>query len=448
MKKKVLFFARSFLVKFVSEIRSDIFESYLVVLTKSEKSYLLGKDITVYGCFEEEYDDLEISSYEGSYLKTSFYSDRFLNRFCLDKRREILGKEITFWRKVLSNVQPDCIVNETVAIEMCEVLALEANLNNIKYISDLHGFFPYTFYFKPDPFNGRLEDLSGVQPTEEHMKIAYDYYTSVLEKNYKPYYVLDSLSPLKVSFKSVIHSVYRDLLLTYKKHTYQKLKYFQYEDDYSSRSFQTTSRLLKRLVYKYDSLSSLDSKSIVFFPLHFEPEAILNYFAEEYQNQVFTIESIARSIKIDQYLVVKEHPQQKGVLLDKRFRDLKNKMPNLIILPAEINSFDVIKKSDAIVTLTSTAAWEAVILGKPVFVLGKIFFDQCPGVTRIDNIVHFKNEIRKKSYSIPDKEAVLSFTAKMISKFQKGSPSFYAKEDFCQNVIDYTSAIERFILNT
>lgn len=442
MKPKILFFARSFLAKYYAEIKSVRFESLYVVLTHEEKILLESKGFHVYGCFEDEYDKLNITPVSGDYLRTSFASDRFLQRFNLEKRLEILGKEITFWRNILEKLKPDYLFNETVALEIAEVMAIEAERLNIPFYSSLLGFLPYTFYWKPSPFDGRLNELIQIEPDKEHMLKAKEYFKSVTEKNLKPFYVLDSLKPYNYSLKSLFGSLYRDTKLFLKKKKIQRLPQFKYEDDYTFNPYQNTCRVFNNLLFNYNQLSDIKNNFNIFYPLHVEPEATLNYFAEYYQNQVSTVESIARTLKPYQYLVVKEHPQQKGVLLDKRFRELKKKMPNLIYLPAEINSQEVIKKSEAIVTLTSTAAWEGVIFGKPVFVLGKIFYDQCPGVKRIENISHFKKEIRKEEYLYPVKEEVILFIARMISIFYKGCPTPEAIEDFNQNIADYTRAIE------
>lgn len=443
---KILFFARSFLAKYYSEIRSEKFESLYVVLTHEEKIFLESKGITVHGCFEDEYEKLQVSTVCNDYLRTSFISDRFLHRFSLDKRLEILGKEISFWRNIFEKLKPDYLFNETVALEIAEVMAIEAGRMNIPFFSSLLGFLPYTFYWKPSPFDGRLNDLSQIDPSDECMHKALEYYKRVTEKGHKPFYIIDSLKPNNYPLRSLIGSLFRNTKKFLKKRKIRRLLRFKYEDDYTSHPYRTSLRIINRIIHNYSNNSELLNKKLIFFPLHIEPEAILNYFAEEYQNQVSTIENIARTLKHNQYLVVKEHPQQKGVLLDKRYRELKNKIPNLFYLPAEVDSYDIIEKSEAIVTLTSTAAWEGLIFGKPIFVLGKIFYDQCPGVSRIESFAHLKEEIRKNEYILPIKEDVIIFIARMISIFHKGSPTPYAKEDFHQNVSDYTRAIEVQIL--
>lgn len=445
MKPKVLFFARSFLAKYCAEIKSDIFESLYIVLTHEEKIFLESKGYKVLGCFEDDYAELKVMPVHENYLKTSFVSDRFLNRFKHSKRLEILGKEITFWRNILESLKPNFLVNETVAIEIAEVMAIEAERLNIPFLSSLLGFLPNTFYWKPNPFHGTLNDLSHIKPSIDDIKKAQEYINNVIEKNQRPFYIAESLKYERYSIKTFIGSIYHDTLSYFhEKKIHYKIKPFHYEDN-TIFYFQLAKQFLNSIFYShnfYSKFSDLADKKIIFYPLHIEPEATLNYFSEEYCDQAATIENIAKIIKTNQYLIIKEHPQQAGALLQRNFRNIKKRYSNVIFLPSEISSFEILKKCDAIVTLTSTAAWEGVILGKPVFVLGKIFFDQCYGVTKINDFKQLKEEIRSINYHCPEKEKTLHFIASMITIFHNASPTPYAVEDIIQNVEGYTRALE------
>ena len=423
MKKKVLLFARSFLAKYYSEIESDIIDPIFVTLTHDEKIFLENKGWHVFGCFEDEYAKLPIAEFPGNYLKTSFQSDRFLKRFNYDKRREILGKEISFWSRIIDFTKPDFLVNETVAVEIAEVMAIEAEKRGIPFYTYLLGFISGTFYWKPDPFTGRMQDMSNIVFNDEHLSKAQAYISNVVDKNQRPFYVT-SVKKNDILLKTVIHS---QILYHRAKRKQKKIEDrldFKYED-YSI--FNKINLKIHESTYftkaHYDDIDSLKTKKLVFLPMHMEPEAVLNYFVEENYDQVMLIEQVSKCLKNNQYLVVKEHPQQQGILLTEKYQVLKKKIPNLIFLPSHILSFSVIKQCDAIVTLTSTVAWEGLMLGKPAFVLGGIFYDQCSGVVRISSFRQLKKEIQKEQYVVPCKNDVINYAAKMISLFKKGCPS-------------------------
>lgn len=441
MKKKVLLFARSFLAEYYSDIKSDIIEPIFVTLTHKEKQFLEGKGWKVYACFEDEYENLPIASFPGNYLRTSFFSDRFLNRYTHEKRLEILGKEISFWSMIMDSTKPNYLVNETVAIEIAEVMAIEAQKRNIPFYTYLLGFIPGTFYWKPDPFTGRMQDMNSVQITETHLLQAQKYVSDVVEKNQRPFYV-SGIKKYHISLKTVFHS----LLLYYSARKHQQKSEskngWKYED-YSIFSKQALD-LQKSVCFskaKYDDINSIQGKNIVFLPMHMEPEAILNYFVEENYDQAMLIEQVAKCLKHNQYLVVKEHPQQQGVLLTEKYQILKKKCSNLIYLPSYVLSFPIIKQCVAVVTLTSTVAWEGLMLGKPAFVIGGIFYDQCSGVTRISSFRQLKEEIQNETYSLPDRNAVIKYAAKMISLFRNGCPSPCYKG--CSTIEAFTKEMEK-----
>lgn len=420
-KIRVLLFARSFLAIYYSDIKSEIIEPIFVTLTHKEKLYLESKGWLVYGCFEDDYEALPIAKFEGNYLKTSLKSDRFLCRFKHDKRMEILGKEISFWSHIMDTTRPSFLVNETVALEIAEVMAIEAEKREIPFHTYLLGFIPGTFYWKPDPFSGRMQNMNTIQPSETDKQKAEEYINGVIEKDNRPFYV-SNVQKQNITLKTVLHSWWLNIIIGGKNKKLELKMAFKYED-YSLLTEKDMNTYFSCLFNKYDDISTIDEKKIIFYPMHLEPEAILSYFVEENYDQSMIINSILSCIKQDQYLVVKEHPQQQGVLLTSKYREIKKRNSNVIYLPSYIKSFPIIKKSDAIVTLTSTVAWEALIMGKPSFVLGKIFYDQCLGVVRIESFKQLKKELRMLEYPKPNVETTKDYAAKMISMFKNGCPS-------------------------
>lgn len=443
MKKKVLFFARSFLAKYYSDIKSDVIEPIFVTLTHEEKVFLESKDWKVFGCFEDEYESLPIASFPGNYLKTSFQSDRFLHRFSQEKRLEVLGKEISFWSNILDTTTPDVLVNETVAIEIAEVMAIEAEKRNIPFYTYLLGFIPGTFYWKPDPFSGRMQDMSTIKVDDVHLSQARKYVHDVVEKNERPFYVT-GIKKNNITLKTVIHSRILYKSAQKKQRKMENATTFKYED-YSI--FNKVALDIHQSTYfskaKYDSMDTLKDKNVVFLPMHMEPEAILNYFVDENYDQSMLINQVLSCLKNNQYLVVKEHPQQQGILLTPKYQEIKKRNSNIIYLPSYELSFPIIKQAEAIITLTSTVAWEGLMFGKPAFVIGKIFYDQCSGVIRINSFRQLKKEIQKDYYLIPNRNEVIEYAAKMISQFHVGCPSpCYNGES---TITEFTKEIEKLL---
>jgi len=83
------------------------------------------------------------------------------------------------------------------------------------------------------------------------------------------------------------------------------------------------------------------------------------------------------------------------------------------------------------------------LLGKAVFVLGKIFYDQCPGAVRIKDFKELKERLRE-DYIVPSPEAIKLFAAKMISLFQHGCPTPIVKDP---GIEDYIKSMEVLVKN-
>lgn len=441
MKKKVLLFARSFLAEYYSDIKSDIIEPIFVTLTHEEKIFLEGKGWNVFGCFEDEYENIPIyNNIPSDYLRTSFASDRYLKRFSYNKRLEILGKEISFWAKILDEVKPTCLFNETVAIEIAEVMAIEAEKRSIPFYSALLGFLPDSFYWKPSPFDGSLADLSEINPTDDEYDKARKYIEDIKVKRNKPFYINDARKG-GVSFFKMVKSTIGDFRRMYKNaKRLAKKRTFTYED--FSHSFLSTYREYKlQKKFKYNSIDEIKEKDCFFFPMHLEPEATINYFVAEDYTQTTLIDLIAKSMGINQYLVVKEHPQHPGILLRPEYQQLRDFHKNIFFLPSYESSYNVLDYTKAVITLTSSAAWEGLILGKPAIVLGTIFYDQCPGVYKLNNIRDIRKIVRNKIES-PNEKDVLTFAAKMISLYKKGCPTPCAENT---GLIGYVKAMEEIV---
>ena len=75
------------------------------------------------------------------------------------------------------------------------------------------------------------------------------------------------------------------------------------------------------------------------------------------------------------------------------------------------------------VTLTSTVGWEAALLGKPVYVLGQIFYDQLSVVCAPAGFEELKRELHTPApCTAPDLTAIEDFVASMTEQSHPGNP--------------------------
>ena len=87
--------------------------------------------------------------------------------------------------------------------------------------------------------------------------------------------------------------------------------------------------------YSHDPIKSLNYKYVL-FPLHYEPESVLNYFSK-YTRQEEIASQILDTLPMDYKLILKEHPSQPGALHLNKWDDLR-KSKRVVLLKGKYNT--------------------------------------------------------------------------------------------------------------
>ena len=104
--------------------------------------------------------------------------------------------------------------------------------------------------------------------------------------------------------------------------------------------------------------------------MHLEPEMALQNFSPEFSNSFEMITWISKNLPTGLFLLIKEHPEMYGIRSKNYYKKLKE-IPNVKFVKPYSSSFELIKNSLAVATITGTAGYEAVYLKKPVLSFGK-----------------------------------------------------------------------------
>jgi hypothetical protein len=139
---------------------------------------------------------------------------------------------------------------------------------------------------------------------------------------------------------------------------------------------------LKWLIKIYDR--GIKNENFYLYPLHYHPESSTSVHARHYIDELNTITNIAFNLPFGKLLYVKDHPSAAGNPPIKFYTNLK-KIPNVRLLNHELNIKNLIKKSEGIITLTSTVGFEALMYNKPVYVLGDVFYEFHPLCRKINS---------------------------------------------------------------
>jgi hypothetical protein len=126
-------------------------------------------------------------------------------------------------------------------------------------------------------------------------------------------------------------------------------------------------RLTKNFLKK--SSNTLPQK-VVFFPMHYQPEASTLINGIWYANQITLIESLSKALPLGYTLIVKEHPRGRGMRPLWQYKHIASLFNvELCELPSKI----ILERAEAVVTISGSIGLEALAMRKPVLMLGRTF---------------------------------------------------------------------------
>ena len=141
----------------------------------------------------------------------------------------------------------------------------------------------------------------------------------------------------------------------------------------------------------------------VYFPLNMQPERSTSPQGGVFQDQILVAETVAASLPEGWKLVIKEHPSQwwlrgKTRYSSARYRGYYRRLariPRATLVPTLTNTFDLMKEARAVVVITGTPGWEAILRTIPAIVFGIPWYRDCPGVIRVSSVDECKATLSK-----------------------------------------------------
>jgi hypothetical protein len=123
------------------------------------------------------------------------------------------------------------------------------------------------------------------------------------------------------------------------------------------------------------------TRPYVIFPLHYQPEATTMPRAGVFYDHLYTIELLSRYLPLDWEIYVKENPHQFNPALEgetgrllRLYRDAL-KFPRVRFVSTDTDPFSLIDNAKAVITITGTMGWEALVRKKPVICFGPNWYD-------------------------------------------------------------------------
>lgn len=124
----------------------------------------------------------------------------------------------------------------------------------------------------------------------------------------------------------------------------------------------------------------------VYYPLHVPADVALTLRAPEYVDQYALLDYVARNLPTGHRLAVKEHPAMAGAVDYRRMRELLRRHDRLFVLDPFVKNYTIMSAASVVLTVNSKSGAEALLLGKPVVVLGDAFYRPTRLVRAVDRL--------------------------------------------------------------
>jgi len=218
--------------------------------------------------------------------------------------------------------------------------------------------------------------------------------------------------------------------------------------------FQSKKLLSNKFYDEYDP-----SEKYLYYPLTGQPEYATQVMNNMWINQLTIIEALAKSIPCDWLIYVKEHPATIGwrVRPFSFYRELRG-YPNVRLIPIDLENNFVVKNSQMVVAISSTAAWEAYLFhDKPIINFSRALYNitglskQCTDLTQLSKLIHSEYvRINQMNHSERKRRIVLLINAILKNSISLKDPiaTFTGKakpEDFEMNAETIAQGIKKHI---
>ncbi len=343
--------------------------------------------------------------------------NKHFEKMGVDERKLVYYNLLGYWHGVLNKYKPEAIVFSSVPHPGYSYLIFElARMLNIKtlilqHITDLDRLVWYNDFWQGSRVlqeeliknrgkNFALNDLDRdlqayleYYANDDHDATP-EYFREVLKKhNFKRQVILK----IRLGLKSIADFTFAKRVFSY----FKKLFFNNIRKDYR----------------RYYNPSPDFSKKFIYVPLHYQPECNTSPQGGVFVSQIFLVKTLSAALPKDWIIYVKEHPGQwlalglnyNGYRFPGYYRQLVE-INNVQLIPIETNSFSLINQSQAVATVTGSVGWEAILRHKPALIFGSAWYNDYPGIFKIDGVLSCRSALKKieSGYS-QDNQSVINY---------------------------------------
>ncbi|PLX71424.1 MAG: hypothetical protein C0602_01035 [Denitrovibrio sp.] len=349
-------------------------------------------------------------------------SDRILQKMPYEKSVRYVSACCTQIKTFLADNNIDLVfgevtwAHEMVTAGLCRQLDIPfLSPVNVRYPSDRFAFFEGVFQQNIIAVSKEINLSEGIK-----------LYDRFINYGAMPFYMQQVRKPLA---KKVVYHIKRYMT-----------------GDTEDMTVPSMHRLISKSLRKFFSPKMPESKPsgrYIYLPLQCTPESSIDIQAGYYMDQLNFVKGVARSIPADFKLAVKPHPLNS---YSRRFYRELSKIPSVEIANAQ--SIRLIEYAAAVVSISSTACYEAGLCGIPAVVFCDTFYTDLPTVKRCGSIEKLRGTITDAIDAYTEENVVKTFLARLYSSSYEGfceSPDVYADALSSSNIYKVSKAFEEVV---
>ena len=322
-----------------------------------------------------------------------------------------------FFSSIITNNNIDFILYENVSNSFAYMAYRVGQSLECTYIGLMGSRLPNRYEIQTSIYsesNIITSDIETIQPTKDEKK----WYKNYQEKFFdtQPDYMKNNIITKKINLSNLIS--YRKIktvqsnldvfLKTDSHYNYQSGHPIEqltamYKLNWSKMINEIQSNKHYMSMDEVDTLIQ-DSKEVFYvYPTHYHPEASTSVLAPDYTNEFNNIINIHNNLPVGSYLYVKDHISARG-LQSKEFYKKISALPGVRLIHFDYNVKKLVKHSHGVITATSTVGYEAVLMNKPVYLLGHVFYENFPNVVKLNSFADLRQALSTvlKVYSDED----------------------------------------------
>ena len=300
---------------------------------------------------------------------------------------------LSFYEEIFDKHDIDAILYENVSNSLAHFALFVAQLKGKSYLGIGGSRLPGRFSVTSDPLNDNSIEKAfnaiktgALVPDQETRQWVRDY-ISKIETTVPDYMKINGLDQIAVFSRYVRWDRVAKMAALVRHAGDSRTDAFQIGNPFLTHIALFRRNLARRMrasrVRKLYQ-SPVSGERFLLYPLHFHPESSTSILAGTYLDEYEVIRNIAFNLPEGLRLYVKDHMSAWAYPNLDFYRRIRA-LPNVRLMPPDAPTKQLIKESEAVITLTSTVGYEALLLNRRVFLYGEVFYAFHKGVSRVEN---------------------------------------------------------------